>query len=154
MVKQRTETRAKTAESDKTRLKRRTFAGRILRTIIIIFVLCVGLAVAAGMVLINRPEMLGLGETLTERVSELTGFDCRAVGPVEVGIFPTPYIQIYRVSLFDPAAPGEAPAPEAAEPGGGGEAVEGVGPRRDAVTPRSRTRRAAASSANARCALT
>ena len=122
MVKQRTETRAKTAESDKTRLKRRTFAGRILRTIIIIFVLCVGLAVAAGMVLINRPEMLGLGETLTERVSELTGFDCRAVGPVEVGIFPTPYIQIYRVSLFDPAAPGEAPAPEAAEPGGGGEA--------------------------------
>lgn len=120
MVKQGTEIRPAAAKPGQPRLKRRTLAGRILRAAAVVFVLGAALVVAAGAVLVNRPEMLGLGETLTERVSGLTGFDCRAAGPVEVGIFPTPYIQIYRVSLFAPEPADKAPAP--ATPGGADEA--------------------------------
>lgn len=99
MAEQRTKPGADAAKPDK---KRRTLVRRIVRIFLALFALAAGLAVAAGLILIHRPEMLGLGETLAARVSEATGLDCRAAGPIEMGVFPAPYVQIYRISLFAP----------------------------------------------------
>ncbi len=108
MDEQRTETQTGTAKPCK---KCRTPARRVLRVLLVGFALCAILVSGAGLFLVHRPEVLGLSATLTERISALTGLDCRAGGPVELGIFPTPYIQVYRLSLF---APRENSAPPAA----------------------------------------
>ena len=92
------------AKPGRERKKDRMPIFRVLRVVSVFFALAAVLVAAAALILANRPEMLGLGEALTAKVSEATGLDCRAGGPIEVGIFPAPYIQIYRVSLFAPAA--------------------------------------------------
>ena len=91
------------AKPGRERKKDRMPIFRVLRVVSVFFALAAALVVVAALILANRPEMLGLGETLTAKVSEATGLDCRADGPIEVGIFPAPYIQIYRVTLFAPA---------------------------------------------------
>lgn len=110
MVKPETETQTGAAKAGESR-QCRTLVRRILRAVFIFIALGATLLFAAGLVLVNRPEILGLGETLSARLSEITGLECRAAGPVEVGIFPVPHIQVYRVSLFAPAAPESPVAP-------------------------------------------
>lgn len=80
---------------------------KTLRVMLMLFAIFAALALVAGAIIVNRPEMLGLGERVERGLAEATGLECRVVGPVEIGVFPLPHVQIYRVSLLAPAtAPG------------------------------------------------
>ncbi len=92
---------------------------RALRILLVLFALLAVFLLAAGAVVVNRPELLGLAGRLENGLAEVTGLECKVAGPVEIGVFPLPYAQIYRVAMFapGPSAP-EPSAPAENAPGG------------------------------------
>lgn len=100
---------------------------KTVRILLVLFALLAIFLLVAGAVVVNRPEMLGLAGRLENGLAEVTGLECKVAGPVEIGVFPLPYAQIYRVTMFAPgssapdsSAPAAAASEEKVAPGGDG----------------------------------